>query len=462
MKDLFIMCEKNELTQKQIISAFEQAINDECLKRADYKIKIASSGDFVFAKCAAQGERTLPEPFVDRDCNKILMTGAESHQEYFQTKVREMAGGSYVDVTDIRGERYENASYRETDTDYCGLWYGIDDGKFNFVNGAYNYNEGLRKKSGLAVGKIEDRFITTNNNALLKCISEEVGKNFEGQTQIPHFYFSFQNGNHYNNYFWDNYGHCGQPDPKRYDKQLTEEYVKYLQKEHNVSKENIDYDEYKPKLASLNTSKPNAVNMEDVLAFARKKHEGQLRKNGKDPYIVHPVRVSETIREVMQGAKDCDTVVAAALLHDTMEDTDTSALELEKNFGRTIAGLVVELTSATSAIDYFSKTKYLSNKMLDMTPNALTIKLADRLDNITDYKGIPKEKQQAYVDGTMESIGLLTEQRDLTKEQTHLIEKIIESQKKAALLSHLQSTLSLRIQGMGAAAASSNSTADKI
>ena len=74
--------------------------------------------------------------------------------------------------------------------------------------------------------------------------------------------------------------------------------------------------------------------------FAFAKHDGQLRKYTNEPYIVHPNAVA---RAVANAGGDTATI-AAAYLHDTLEDTATTYDELVENFGTEIADLVVELT----------------------------------------------------------------------------------------------------------------------
>ena len=120
-----------------------------------------------------------------------------------------------------------------------------------------------------------------------------------------------------------------------------------------------------------------------VRQFAADKHAGQTRSGG-EPYIGHPVRVANTIEKYKQS-HNLDALIAAAYLHDTVEDTDTTHEDLEKLFGGLVASLVKELTSDKEQIAKMGKTEYLSKKMAhDMSSYALVIKLADRLDNVKD------------------------------------------------------------------------------
>ena len=90
------------------------------------------------------------------------------------------------------------------------------------------------------------------------------------------------------------------------------------------------------------------IDYDYVLEFATKKHAGQFRADGKTPYIVHPIKVAEIVRRVKQSA-DIDYIVAAALLHDTLEDTYTSYQELKDEFGEMVASMVMEVTTASCA-----------------------------------------------------------------------------------------------------------------
>src|SRR5207237_5348456 len=79
-----------------------------------------------------------------------------------------------------------------------------------------------------------------------------------------------------------------------------------------------------------------------AVVFATEKHRGQVRKDADStPYIQHPIALASLLWEV--GIHDAE-VLAAAILHDTIEDTPTTHDELEKEFNRTVADLVAEVT----------------------------------------------------------------------------------------------------------------------
>ncbi|MCA9299128.1 MAG: bifunctional (p)ppGpp synthetase/guanosine-3',5'-bis(diphosphate) 3'-pyrophosphohydrolase, partial [Phycisphaerales bacterium] len=77
-------------------------------------------------------------------------------------------------------------------------------------------------------------------------------------------------------------------------------------------------------------------------SFAARRHRHQLRKDGHTPYVAHVYRVAMTVRHVF-GCDDLATL-AAAVLHDTIEDTDTDFDDIEEAFGTEVALLVAALT----------------------------------------------------------------------------------------------------------------------
>lgn len=102
-------------------------------------------------------------------------------------------------------------------------------------------------------------------------------------------------------------------------------------------------------------------------------HAGQMRKDGKNPYIVHPERVVKLLQEV--GVTD-ETVLAAAYLHDTLEDT----AEDLTGFPEPVVRLVKELTTPKGTTDKDAYIAGFAHKSL----NAVVVKLADRYDNLLD------------------------------------------------------------------------------
>ena len=164
------------------------------------------------------------------------------------------------------------------------------------------------------------------------------------------------------------------------------------------------------------------IDIEEVLAFARERHQGQVRADGSD-YITHPIRVSKLVAEY-KPSRNGNILAAGALLHDVLEDTYTSYKELCDRFGIVVASLVMEVTSSGFMPKLVGKRFYLAHKMQYMSSYALVIKLADRLDNLTDMRAVALEKiKRTYFD-TIYMINYLEGKRNLTDPQKNLITAI--------------------------------------
>lgn len=161
------------------------------------------------------------------------------------------------------------------------------------------------------------------------------------------------------------------------------------------------------------------INIKEVLEFATERHKGQLRSDGQE-YITHPIRVSEIV-EKYKPSQNMSVLKAGALLHDVLEDTYTSYRELEDRFGEVVASLVMEVTSSTYVPKLVGKQIYLAHKMQYMSSYALIIKLADRLDNISDLKGLKEEKIRKTFFDTIYMINYIENKRILTDAQSNLI-----------------------------------------
>ncbi len=117
----------------------------------------------------------------------------------------------------------------------------------------------------------------------------------------------------------------------------------------------------------------------DALEFARQAHAGQLRR-GSDgrPYIEHPVAVAE----LLLGHRYRDEVVAAALLHDVVEKSETEAAEVRERFGDTVGDLVEALTEDEAIPAYEERKEEHRWRVAKTGPEALAIFAADKLTNV--------------------------------------------------------------------------------
>ncbi|MCE5316256.1 MAG: HD domain-containing protein [Parachlamydia sp.] len=132
-----------------------------------------------------------------------------------------------------------------------------------------------------------------------------------------------------------------------------------------------------------------------AVAFAAAKHEGGTRKDAAaTPYIVHPIGVARSLWE--EGGIRSVNVLVAALLHDTLEDTDTTPEEIESLFGKRVRKTVEELSNDPNLSRDENKQRQVDHAPT-MTLNAQLVKLADRLYNIRDLRNPPPKWSQAQV-----------------------------------------------------------------
>lgn len=114
--------------------------------------------------------------------------------------------------------------------------------------------------------------------------------------------------------------------------------------------------------------------------FAAEKHVDQRRKNEKkSPYINHPIEVANLISEV--GQVDDPVPLVAALLHDTVEDTDTTYKELVHQFGEDIANTVMEVTDDKS-LPKVERKKLQVEHAKTVSNAAKLVKIADKISNV--------------------------------------------------------------------------------
>lgn len=122
-------------------------------------------------------------------------------------------------------------------------------------------------------------------------------------------------------------------------------------------------------------------------AFAAEKHRDQRRKDvGGTPYINHPIGVADLLASV--GKVDDPEILAAALLHDTVEDTNTSLEELEERFGARVRRIVSEVTDDKSLPKAERKRLQIRNAA-HKSDEAKLVKLADKLHNLQDLRRNP-------------------------------------------------------------------------
>src|SRR5690242_14254241 len=145
---------------------------------------------------------------------------------------------------------------------------------------------------------------------------------------------------------------------------------------------------------------------EDLLnrayVYAMKAHGAQTRASG-DPYFSHPLEVAA----ILTGLKLDDATIAAALLHDTIEDTDATRAEIDRLFGHDI-GVLVEGLTKLKKLDLVSKeakqAENLRKLLLAIADDVrvLLIKLADRLHNMRTLEFVPDASRQRIAEETLD------------------------------------------------------------
>ncbi|MGI6770831.1 MAG: RelA/SpoT family protein [Acholeplasmataceae bacterium] len=156
------------------------------------------------------------------------------------------------------------------------------------------------------------------------------------------------------------------------------------------------------KIFSTYIKKPEDVEMiRKAYFWAEKYHEGQLRKGG-DPYITHPVAVATILAELHAGP----VTLSAALLHDTVEDTDLSLEDITKEFSKEVSTLVDGVTKL-SKLQFKTNVSQAENqqKMLLAMANdirVVLIKIADRLHNLRTFEYLRADRRQAMAEETLE------------------------------------------------------------
>jgi len=141
--------------------------------------------------------------------------------------------------------------------------------------------------------------------------------------------------------------------------------------------------------------------------FAADAHRGQVRKYSGTPYMVHPAAVAYTVRTVTSNPH----MIAAAYLHDVVEDTGVELRDIRRHFGERVARLVSDLTDVSVPEDGNRALR----KAIDRehtaygSPDAHTIKLADILDNLSDIQANDPWLAKVYMQEKMLLLPLLAD-----------------------------------------------------
>ena len=146
--------------------------------------------------------------------------------------------------------------------------------------------------------------------------------------------------------------------------------------------------------------------IEDAYNFVKVKHEGIFRKSG-EPYLQHLIEVAYIVASLQGGP----TTIAAAFLHDVVEDTDTTIDDIKKKFGEDCARIVDALTKIQRLkLSHRTEEEFAAEDhkkiFLGMAKDVrvIIIKLADRLHNMRTIKALKPERQHALAKETLEKV----------------------------------------------------------
>ncbi|AOG60587.1 GTP pyrophosphokinase [Spiroplasma helicoides] len=143
-------------------------------------------------------------------------------------------------------------------------------------------------------------------------------------------------------------------------------------------------------------------NIRKAYYFAEEKHKDQKRKNG-DPFIIHPLSTAYYLAQWKMGEK----TIIAGLLHDVVEDTPVTSIEIEEMYGSDVSSIVESVTK----VSYFTKenraqmkARYLRRLFLSMIRDirVIIVKIADRMHNILTLKYMKPEKQKLIAKETLD------------------------------------------------------------
>jgi (p)ppGpp synthase/HD superfamily hydrolase len=126
-----------------------------------------------------------------------------------------------------------------------------------------------------------------------------------------------------------------------------------------------------------------------AVKFSAEKHRDQRRKGEPaSPYINHPIEVAHILQTI--GAVSDITTIVGALLHDTIEDTDTTQEDIRANFGEEVLALVLEVSDDKSLPKQERKLRQIRTAPY-LSPRAKQLKLADKSCNISDIVNYPPQ-----------------------------------------------------------------------
>ena len=119
-----------------------------------------------------------------------------------------------------------------------------------------------------------------------------------------------------------------------------------------------------------------------AVEFAVERHAGQLRSADRAPFVMHPIEVGALLGQ----AGYAEEVVAAGVLHDVLEDTDTTALELRQRFGTTVSALVQAVSEDPSISDEQARKRALRKQVALGPADAVAVFAADKVSKVCELR----------------------------------------------------------------------------
>jgi len=163
----------------------------------------------------------------------------------------------------------------------------------------------------------------------------------------------------------------------------------------------VRFDDILEKVSSYISEKEIAA-LRKAYVFAGKAHKGQVRRSG-EPYLSHPLEVTSYLADMRLDK----TTLVAALLHDVIEDTDTTTAAIRESFGREVADLVEGVTKISRVQEVspeVRRAETIRKIILAMTDDirVVFIKLADRVHNLKTLRYLDEEKQRQIARETLD------------------------------------------------------------
>jgi (p)ppGpp synthase/HD superfamily hydrolase len=140
--------------------------------------------------------------------------------------------------------------------------------------------------------------------------------------------------------------------------------------------------------------------IDQAIEFAAHAHAGQRQEADGSPFIAHPLEVAGLLRH--RGLPD--EVLAAALLHDVVENTDVELGDIRKRFGPRVAELVQALTESRDIADYEARKAELRQRIVAAGPEAAAIFAADKVAKLRDLRAGLRQDPRAFCERVGDSL----------------------------------------------------------